>query len=173
MTCKHCGAMRRAEGGVKIGGRVTLTMLPGCPCSELVRIPDNELFQEDITFDPPIPGTNVYNKTYLRRFCPAVTGLLTPIDYSITCLNYPDEDLYIQLLGLAYPKAFDECIPELFYPSFGSFYYATGPIGYDSPWYTTAGIGEINMISIMVDVVSIYYAFDDPPIMDVRYKFSR
>jgi len=173
MSCKHCGAMRRGQGGIEIGGRVTLTMLPGCPCSELIRIPDDVEVTERITFDPLSPGVTVYNKVYLRRFCPALTGTITPIGLDVVCINYPDEDLYITFVMQNYPKSFGTCEPYIIGGSNGFFSWITGLEPFNVPFSTTGGIGQAWIPQFTLDVVQLVEPFDDPPIVDVTYKFSR
>lgn len=173
MTCKHCGAMRRADGGIKIGGRVTLTMLPGCPCSTLLRIPDDELYTIiDLELNL-IPGNYGAGHSQMLRFCPAMVGNVTPKITSLTCSNYVIED-YTSDASIQCAYGVTEACSQNPTPGVISSAFMFDGVPTDGVPFDTSTPGRWFACQLFVDFFD--WTFDPlpfAPIVTISYKFER
>lgn len=160
MGCKHCGALRRGEGGLKIGGRALATLVPGCPCAGLPRVVYGE-DQSKWPLETTIVYDYFYNYAMNWRFCSVAPSLVRFEITSVECLNVDSPALFISAAANICFGSPDGC------SRLGAF----DPIG-QSGWnnagfptvttpFETGLTGEFYVIEISVAVV------DDVPFIEV------
>jgi len=165
MSCNHCNNLRRCEGGLKIGGRVTLTVVPPCPCVGNPRIPDNEDYWDNGITDPSSVGFYVALGIENRCFCSLESGTVEPLILGVTCDNFPIEDLTIQLLIQVWTLGFVAPLSTT--------YWLDGVIITQESF--AADGPPTNGYSVLVswNAGSLTTPFATPPIMNFHYKFDR
>lgn len=171
MSCNHCGALRRVQGGVRIGGRVELAIVPGCPCSSLERISDES---ETILSGKECDGAGEFTASYLQllRFCSSFVGTVRPRILGVVCTNYDISELIISAsLGTQAGE-----LPDCLWNDFA-------PPGGQATWDSTGGSSSVDFendltpgqwvaVLLSVTLARVPDPFLDAPIIDITLEFE-
>jgi hypothetical protein len=172
MRCQHCGALRRCEGGIKVGGTLTARVVVGCPCSSLVRIPDDAVMNDDGLTDPTAPGNYLAQIVLARRFCADVAGTVTPELIEIECTNYDLSDLSTEMTLVVY-DGYTGCIANPFHAALSTDFWSDLTPVIIEPFTTSIASGVWYFCNIFFNANNNVAPYVDPPIFNLKYEFVR
>jgi hypothetical protein len=156
---------------VKIGGRALATLVPGCPCSEFVRLPDEEFPQIDSGIIPAPYSPTQAIVFEVRRFCTGNPSTIFPSVLGITCDNYDIDDMYIAVT-LRFYNGLAGCTFNPFV-ELGAAILATDGYEVSAPFDPLALPGTFTYVTLEVFAQLNVGVFVDDPIVNYEYLLSR
>jgi len=171
MPCDHCGAFRRAEGGIKVGGTINVQVTAPCPCSDLFRVNDDAITNVDGLTDPTSSGAYLAQIYFNARFCPSESGLVIPELVDIECANYSLEDLDTELVIVVYDLYVPDC--TFIGAEICTSIWDNGTATLEGNFTTTAGTGEAYYVQCYFQADSLTTPYTDPPVFNLKFEFVR
>jgi len=167
--CEHCPPLRRAEGGINLGGRVEVT--PGCPCSELLKIVEDE---ENNLIDQECELVNLGFATAFRhlRICAGAPRTLRPFIGTVDVTNYPPSEITYQAAFSVWPGIIDGCSADTVEPALASCYNEDGVMIFADDFAGPTVPGTFYYVRLQVN---LYRSTDfvDPPVFNIDFDFSQ
>jgi len=170
MNCNHCSHLRRGEGGVKIGGRASLTTLAPCPCSTYPRLNDEGV--HSLTFTVPIWVVPTYAEGFFQyRWCASRFGTMTPRILSVEFLNYDEADFFWQFFLQGYRPSMPDCSLDTYHAlTFTAYRSSMG----DDFYQSFVAYPFLDNFLLPRWWLYMYAAYDLPyePIVRISYRFD-
>lgn len=169
--CNHCPALRRAQGGINLGGRVSLVVMPGCACTGIPQAVEGE-----DTIIPDQVGTFVSSEFYTYqsalRVCPGpVARTLRPLIVGVEVTNYPPGEVMFEAYVRVYNGLNDGCTYDPFEFPVGKSDNLNGVMSNVTDFLASTVPNSFYYAYLQVNLSNLL-GFGDPPEFDLTYNFS-